>query len=97
MSQTFFDNGPGLLQDNYAIGSTTGDFFEDTFGIGGVTVEALEMGLAFNTTFNFGIMGISFGIGEGGGTLHYPNLVDRMVNQSNIATHAYSLWLNDLS
>jgi hypothetical protein len=53
------------------------------------------MGLAFNTSLDLGIMGISFDSGEAGGTVTYPNLVDTMVNESIIATQAYSLWLDD--
>jgi hypothetical protein len=51
-----------------------------------------QMGLADNTTSSEGIMGIAFDTAEGGGRVQYPNLVDTMVNQSIIATQAYSLW-----
>lgn len=96
-SSTFNDNGQGLFQDSYVDGSsTTGDFFEDTFSIGGASVQAFEMGLALNTSLEIGIMGIAFEAGEAGGSVNYPNLVDQMVNQSIIATQAYSLWLDDL-
>lgn len=40
-------------------------------------------------------MGIAFSGAQGGGTVSYPNLVETMVNQSVIATPAYSLWLDD--
>lgn len=53
------------------------------------------MGIALNTSIPKGIMGIAFDNGEAGGTVQYPNLVDTMVNQSVIATQAYSLWLDD--
>jgi hypothetical protein len=53
------------------------------------------MGLAGNTTSSEGIMGIAFDTAEGGGLAQYPNLVDTMVNESIIATQAYSLWLDD--
>lgn len=52
------------------------------------------MGIATNTSIDKGIMGISFDNNEGNGQ-QYPNLVDTMVNQSIIATQAYSLWLDD--
>lgn len=95
-SSTFDDNGPGLFQDQYADGtSTTGDFFLDTFSIGGATVEQFQMGIALNTSIPKGIMGIGFNNAEAGGSVQYPNLVDTMVNQSVIATQAYSLWLDD--
>jgi hypothetical protein len=54
------------------------------------------MGLAKYSTENQGIMGISFSSEESAYPNNtFPNLVDQMVNQSHIATHAYSLWLND--
>jgi len=53
------------------------------------------MGIALNTSIDKGIMGIAFDNGEAGGTILYPNLVDTMVNESVIATQAYSLWLDD--
>lgn len=95
-SSTFVDNGPGEFQASYVDGTaTTGDYFQDVFGIGSAKVEQMQMGLAGNTTSSEGIMGIAFRTGEGGGTVQYPNLVDTMVNQSIIATQAYSLWLDD--
>lgn len=51
--------------------------------------------MAGNTSINEGIMGIAFSGAQGGGTVSYPNLVETMVNQSVIATPAYSLWLDD--
>jgi len=95
-SSTFNDNGPGQFQASYVDGSaTTGDYFQDTFAIGGVSVDQFQMGLAANSSIPNGIMGIAFDTAEGGGTVQYPNLVDTMVNQSIIATQAYSLWLDD--
>jgi len=95
-SSTFIDYGVGEFQDNYADGSsTTGDFFLDTFGIGGMKVTEMRMGVALNTSIDKGIMGIGFDTEEAGGTLQYPNLVDTMVNESIINSQAYSLWLDD--
>jgi hypothetical protein len=59
-------------------------------------VLEMELGIATNTSIDKGIMGISFNNNEGNGN-QYPNLVDTMVNQSIIATQAYSLWLDDRS
>jgi len=57
----------------------------------------MQMGLALDTSLEKGILGIAFDTMEAGATVSYPNLVDTMVNQSIIATQAYSLWLDDLS
>lgn len=59
-------------------------------------MKAFQMGLGLTSSIEKGVLGISFNTLEGGGTVRYPNLVDSMVNQSIIATQAYSLWLDDL-
>lgn len=94
-SSTFDVVGANQFTASYVDGSsTTGDYFEDTFGIGGASVKGFQMGLAYNSSIPQGIMGIAFDTAEGGNA-SYPNLVDQMVNQSIIATQAYSLWLDD--
>jgi hypothetical protein len=82
----------------------------ETFGIGGIAVTKMTMGLAKqsseqDTTSEFqGIVGVGFDTGEAiysqtssatqAGTT-YPNIISQLVNQGFIRTKAYSLWLND--
>ncbi|KAK2623820.1 hypothetical protein QTJ16_007001 [Diplocarpon rosae] len=100
-SSTFFDVGPGEFNISYVDGSgAAGDYFQDTFQIGGATLQQFQMGVAMDTTIGTGIMGIGYNISEanvdsGNGTV-YPNLPLAMVNQGLIKSAAYSLWLNDL-
>ena len=77
-----------------------GDYFQDTFSIGGATIKNFEMGLALSTSIGVGIMGIGYNTSEanidtGNGT-EYPNLPISMVKNGLINSAAYSLWLNDL-
>jgi hypothetical protein len=79
---------------------STGDYFQDTFKIGGASVTGFTMGLALDTSIGTGIMGIGYNsseanVGTGNGTV-YANLPNAMVDQGLIKTEAYSLWLNDL-
>jgi hypothetical protein len=97
-SSTFEVNGPGGFEIVYVDNLTsTGDYFLDTFVIGGIPVDQFQMGLATNGTSIQGVLGIAFDTAEGNadGKFKYPNLVDTMVNESIIATQAYSLWLDD--
>lgn len=78
----------------------TGDYFQDTFSIGGATIQQFEMGLANDGTIGTGILGIGYNNSEanvdsGNGTI-YANLPYALVDQGLINTEAYSLWLNDL-
>ncbi|KAK7739859.1 hypothetical protein SLS53_005452 [Cytospora paraplurivora] len=79
-----------------------GDYFTDTFVIGGANVSNLTMGLGINTTIPYGLVGVGFTTGEAiVGTefsyaAKYANLPAAMSDQGLIATNAYSLWLNDL-
>ncbi|MCJ1436649.1 hypothetical protein MMC27_006030 [Xylographa pallens] len=80
-----------------------GDYVQDNFGIGGMTIKNLTMAIATAADYvPTGIMGIGFDTDESvarasdEGTV-YPNLVDELVNQKLITTHAYSLWLDDLN
>ncbi|KAI1320434.1 aspartic peptidase domain-containing protein [Xylariaceae sp. FL0255] len=72
-----------------------GNYISDTFRIGGATVTALQMGLAFNSTVNTGICGIGFDNDEAAESV-YPNLIDTLKSQGLIAVRAYSLYLDDL-
>jgi hypothetical protein len=79
---------------------STGDYFQDTFSIGGAKIQNFQMGLATDTTIGIGIMGIGYNTSEaniqtGNGTV-YPNLPVAMVNSGLIKSNAYSLWLDDL-
>jgi hypothetical protein len=79
---------------------STGDYFQDTFSIGGATLDSFQMGLATSTSISIGIMGIGYAAAEantqtGNGTV-YPNLIEAMVNAGLVNSKAYSLWLNDL-
>ncbi|KAE9366541.1 acid protease [Stipitochalara longipes BDJ] len=100
-SSTFVDVGRNEFNISYVDGTgSTGDYFQDTFRIGGSTLKNFEMGLATSTTIGTGIMGIGYNTSEanvdtGNGT-EYANLPLAMVNQGLINSAAYSLWLNDL-
>ncbi|CZT44480.1 related to acid proteinase PEPI precursor [Rhynchosporium secalis] len=100
-SSTFLDVGKNDFNISYVDGSgAVGDYFQDTFTIGGATLSQFQMGIALDTTIGTGIMGIGYNTSEanidtGNGTV-YPNLPLALVNQGLVKTTAYSLWLNDL-
>lgn len=100
-SSTFDVVGENQFNISYVDGSgSTGDYFQDTFSIGGATVKQFEMGLATQSSIGIGIMGIGYTDSEanvfsGNGT-QYPNLPDALVSSGLAPTQAYSLWLNDL-
>ena len=101
-SSTYTVVGPGDFNISYVDGSdAAGDYFTDMFGIGGVTVKGLEMGLSIGGQIGQGIMGIGYNTSEAnvatGNTTVYPNLPNEMVDEGLINSLAYSLWLNDLS
>jgi len=79
---------------------STGDYFQDTFSIGGSTVKQFQMGLATQSSIGIGIMGIGYTDSEAnvfsGNHTQYPNLVDALVSAGLIPSQSYSLWLNDL-
>lgn len=94
-SSTYQVAVPGGFQIEYLDGSTaSGDYIKDKFSIGGVTVDALQMGLANKTATGIGVLGIGFTANEATAS-EYPNLIGQMLNQSLIPTRAYSLYLND--
>lgn len=100
-SSTFTDVEPDGFNISYVDGSgSTGDYFQDTFSIGGSEVKDFQMGLALDSSIGVGIMGIGYNTSEaniqtGNGTI-YPNLPEALVNAGLIKTNAYSLWLDDL-
>ncbi|KAH8769539.1 aspartic peptidase domain-containing protein [Hyaloscypha finlandica] len=80
-----------------------GDYINDTFSIGGATIKALEMGLAYTTTSSTGVMGIGYSLNEASDDPRtqevpfvYPSIIETMVSQGLINTKAYSLYLDDL-
>lgn len=76
-----------------------GDYFEDNFQIGGVTIKNLTMGIALETDLTFGLVGVGYPINEAATATdyeQYPNLPVAMRDSGFIKTIAYSLWLNDL-
>lgn len=100
-SSTFVIVEQNQFNISYVDGTgSSGDYFEDTFTIGGGTIKNFEMGLALDTSIGVGIMGIGYNISEanvdtGNGTI-YPNLPFAMADAGLINANAYSLWLNDL-
>ncbi|KUJ13704.1 acid protease [Mollisia scopiformis] len=77
-----------------------GDYVTDDFTIGGSTIKALEMGLAYNVTLQTGLMGIGYDKNEAsdstdGDGFIYPSIIDQMMSQGLINTKSYSLYLND--
>lgn len=91
----------GGFNISYVDGSASaGDYFQDTFSIGGASLDGLQMGLASDTSIGIGIMGIGYNTSEanlatGNGTI-YPNLPYAMADAGLIKSNAYSLWLNDI-
>jgi hypothetical protein len=100
-SSTFTIVGQDDFNISYVDGTgSTGSYFEDTFSIGGATLQNFQMGLATDTTIGTGIMGIGYETSEAntqtGTGSTYPNLPVAMVSAGLINSNAYSLWLNDL-
>jgi hypothetical protein len=95
------DVEPNGFNISYVDGTgSAGDYFQDTFTIGGGSIKNFEMGLGLDSTISVGIMGIGYNTSEanvdtGNGT-EYPNLPIAMANAGLIKANAYSLWLNDL-
>jgi hypothetical protein len=96
-----------LQQDGFDIqyedqSGAEGDYISDTFEIGGVTIKALEMGLAYKATIGTGLVGIGYSINEASNSAEdispftYPSILDTMVSQGLISRKAYSLYLDDL-
>lgn len=104
-STTFDDVAPDLFHVAYVDGTEiVGDYFRDTFGIGGISVENQTMGIAKDAIINDlsvpfqGIVGVGPGAGEAvdGQADTYPNLISMLRSQGHTDSQAYSLWLNDL-
>jgi elongation factor G len=102
-SSTFKTVGAGQFSIQYVDGSySQGDYFTDTFEIGGATIKNLTMGLGIDTTIPYGLVGVGYALNEAAvanthsASSAYPNLPVAMVNSGLINTVAFSLWLNDL-
>lgn len=101
-SSTFKNISTGFSVKYGDTSGATGDFITDNFGIGGVTIQNLIMGLATQTTTGSGLMGIGYDTLEAGfqnGDLSkpYKSIIDTMVDQGLINTKSYSLYLDDLT
>jgi hypothetical protein len=96
-SSSFKDISKGTFEAQYADQSgASGDYFTDTFSVGGATLQNFQMGLATRSTNALGLMGLGFDTNEatsGTGNTTYPNLVDSMVSAGLIRSKAFSLWL----
>ncbi|PTB37736.1 hypothetical protein M441DRAFT_60897 [Trichoderma asperellum CBS 433.97] len=99
-SSTFVDVGQGDFDITYVDNTfSKGDYFQDDFHIGGVTVSNLTMGLGLDSSIANGLIGVGYVNDEASlGTTRstYPNLPVVLQKEKLINTVAYSLWLNDL-
>ncbi|KAI8632993.1 acid protease [Xylariaceae sp. FL1651] len=87
-------------QDGFSIkyvdsSGAEGDYIKDAFHIGGASIEALQVGLAKNSTINSGLLGIGFDTNVAADR-PYRNIMDLFVDQGLIDSQAYSLYLDDL-
>ena len=90
----------GLVIDYLDESYVHGDYFHDTFEIGGSVVHNLTMGLGLDTTLIFGVVGIGYMINEASvqtAKIQYDNLPVALAKSNVTNSIAYSLWLNDLS
>jgi hypothetical protein len=86
---------------SYVDGSgAAGDYARDTLHFGGKTIEELQFGIGYQSTSEQGILGIGYAINEvqvnRAGGRPYSNLPQLLVDNGDINSNAYSLWLNDL-
>lgn len=86
---------------SYADGSgAAGIYATDTFRFGGQEIKSLQFGIGYVSSSPEGILGIGYPINEvavgRAGLNPYANLPQKLVDDGNINTNAYSLWLNDL-
>jgi hypothetical protein len=107
-SQSFADLGSGTFSINYVDGShADGNYFQDHFAIGGITLTNLTMGLGVDTDIPYGLAGVGYALNEAsisgqlsqvasGQLTPYPNLPVALMQEGLTKTVAYSLWLNDL-
>ncbi|TEY34127.1 hypothetical protein BOTCAL_0644g00040 [Botryotinia calthae] len=74
-------------------GIARGPYIADTFVLGNVTIESLQIGLANDTNIQMGILGLGYSVGEASNTV-YPNIIDELVSQNLIGARVYSLYLD---
>ncbi|KAK3115075.1 hypothetical protein LTR53_005941 [Teratosphaeriaceae sp. CCFEE 6253] len=85
----------------YVDGSgSEGDYASDTLAFGGVTLDNQQFGIGYTSSSQEGIIGIGYPINEvatqyNGGN-PYPNVPLHLMQNGEINSNAYSLWLNDL-
>ena len=99
-SSSYVDVSHGFdisYQDNSAV---SGDYINETLAMGNTVIKDMTMGLAYQATRPFGIMGIGYDADESIAATDpenvYPNIVSQLKAQGFIRTLSYSLWLNDL-
>ena len=100
-SSSYVDVSSGFqiqYEDNSAV---AGDYINETLSIGDTVIKDMTMGLAYQATRPFGIMGVGYNADESIASTDpdaiYPNIVSQLKAQGFIRTLSYSLWLNDLS
>ena len=86
---------------SYVDGSgASGDYATDNVTIGGKTIEALQVGIAYKSNVEEGILGIGLKNDEAAAnsaqTKAYSNLPQAMVDSGLIQSNAYSLYLDDI-
>ncbi|KAK6350389.1 hypothetical protein TWF718_003581 [Orbilia javanica] len=101
-SSTFKLLGKDRFGILYADGTgAEGDYAEDTFTVGGATVEGMQIGVATTANLSYGILGVGFEADQAsnspGGMGIYPSLLGEMVTQGLIKSKAFSLWLDDFA
>lgn len=78
----------------------SGDYVSDVVTFGGVSIDNQQFGIGYQSSSAQGIMGIGYPINEVAvvynGGHPYANVPQSLLNDGQIATKAYSLWLNDL-
>lgn len=80
----------------YADGSgAAGDYVKDKVTIGGTSISSQQFGIGYTSSSVEGILGIGYTSNEVSSTT-YSNLPASLASNGDIASNAYSLWLNDL-
>jgi hypothetical protein len=72
-----------------------GDYFNDTVTLGDIKIENQQLGLATSSVRGTGLMGLGYKANVAAST-EYPTILDNMVSQGVISTHAFSMYLNDI-
>ena len=104
-SSSYAISVPNEFNVTYGDGTgAAGDLFTDDLTVGGVTITNQTMGLASTSDIAYGLMGVgmvgtegSCDVQQGQTGYCYANLIDSMVSEGQINSHAFSLYLNDLN